>query len=42
MNKKLIIKCKKCKKETEHADSGKDIPENKRYYCKICRTCNNK
>jgi len=37
-----MIKCKKCKKDTEHADIGRDIPENRRFYCKVCRTNNTK
>ena len=30
------------KKETEHEDQGSDIRPDRRYYCKICRKCNEK
>lgn len=42
MSKNLLIYCKKCKKETEHTDVGRDIRSDRRYYCKICRKCNEK
>ena len=42
MNKKLLIFCKKCKKETDHEDQGRDIRPDRRYFCKICKRCNEK
>lgn len=42
MAKKIMIKCKKCKKETEHIDYGADVRPDRRYNCKVCRTANEK
>ena len=38
----LSTVCKKCKKETDHTDFGGDIQPNRRYCCKVCKSCNEK
>lgn len=38
----MKLKCKKCKKETEHTDYGGDIRPDRRYNCNVCKTSNTK
>ena len=36
----MKLYCKKCKKETDHIDFGKDMRPDRHYNCKICKSSN--